>query len=356
MDIKQSAPGYDGIGTRDGNILDKSPSKDSPKPGIPVSEYELEKSASNTVLVAEDDPICRRVLESRLRKWGFRVVIAEDGSEAWKILQEVDAPDLLVLDWIMPGIDGPELCRRVRQRRLAIYPYILLVTGKDETQDVVRGLEAGADDYLSKPFDPTELRARLQVGTRILTLQHELVQAREKLRFQANHDALTGILSRAAILNLLDRELERGARSGTPTGILMMDLDGFKRLNDTYGHVIGDAMLKGVAHRISQAVRSYDFVGRYGGEEFLGVLSNCLPDDLRTIAERVRFAVSDTPISTETTSLAVTISVGGIVTADAPLGLEALAAADAMLYEAKHNGGNRVEIGPCDATGFKIRK
>jgi two-component system, cell cycle response regulator len=326
---------------------------DNPRAGILISECDFDKTASNTVLVAEDDPICRRVLQSRLRNWGFRVIIAEDGLEAWEVIQEDNAPDLLILDWMMPGIDGLELCRRIRQRRHVIYPYILLVTGKDDTQDVVRGLEAGADDYLSKPFDPTELRARLQVGKRILTLQHELIEAREELRFQADHDALTGILGRAAILHLLDQELERGARSGTPTGILMMDLDRFKTLNDTYGHLSGDAILKGVAHRISQAVRSYDFLGRYGGEEFLAVLSNCFPDDLRTIAERVRSAVSDTPIFTETTSLAVTVSVGGVVTSHATPGRESLSAADAVLYEAKRNGGNRVEIGPCDLTGLK---
>jgi two-component system cell cycle response regulator len=328
---------------------------ESHRGGILVSEYELDKTASNTVLIAEDDPICRRVLQSRLGNWGFQVISAVDGLEAWDILRQDNAPDLLILDWIMPGIDGPELCRRIREKQHAIYPYILLVTGKDETQDVVRGLEAGADDYLSKPFDPTELRARLQVGKRILTLQHELIQAREELRFQANHDALTGVLSRGAILSLLDQELERGARSGTPTGILMMDLDRFKKLNDTYGHLTGDAVLKAVVHRMNQAVRSYDFLGRYGGEEFLAVLSNCYPDDLRTVAERVRSAVSDFPISTETANLAVTVSVGGVVTSHATSGLASLSAADAVLYEAKRNGGDRVEIGSCDLDGLKVR-
>jgi two-component system cell cycle response regulator len=322
---------------------------------ISISECEAEKPASNTVLVAEDDPICRRVLESRLQNWGFRVISAVDGLEAWEMLREDNAPNLLILDWIMPGIDGPELCRRIRERQHAIYPYILLVTGKDDKKDVVRGLEAGADDYLSKPFDPTELRARLQVGKRILTLQHELIQAREDLRFQANHDALTGIFSRGAILSLLDGELERAARSGTPTGILMMDLDRFKPLNDTYGHLTGDAVLRGVVQRMNQAVRPYDFLGRYGGEEFLAVLSNCYPDDLRAIAERIRSAVSDVSINTGTTNLAVTVSIGGVVTSRANSVLESLSSADAALYVAKRNGGNRLEIGPCDLLGLKVR-
>jgi len=318
---------------------------DNQQAGILVSECELDKGASNTVLIAEDDPICRRVLQNRLANWGYRVITSVDGSEAWEILQQDNAPDLLILDWMMPGIDGPELCRRIREKQHRIYPYILLVTGKDDTQDVVRGLEAGADDYLSKPVDPTELRARLQVGKRILTLQHELIQAREELRFRANHDALTGILSRAAILSLLDRELQRGARAGTSTGILMMDLDHFKMVNDTYGHVTGDAVLKEVGQRINQAVRSYDFLGRYGGEEFLAVLSECSPTDLRTVAERVRSAVADIPICTAATSLSVTISIGGVVTSNLAPGVDLLSAADAVLYEAKAKGRNRVEIG-----------
>jgi two-component system cell cycle response regulator len=322
--------------------------------GILVPEYEFDKGLSNTVLIAEDDPICRRVLQNRLANWGYRVVTTENGLEAWEVLQQSNAPDLLILDWMMPGIDGPELCRRIREKQHPIYPYILLVTGKDDTQDVVRGLEAGADDYVSKPFDPTELRARLQVGKRSLTLQHELIQAREELRFQANHDALTGILSRPAILSLLDRELQRGARVGTSTGILIMDLDHFKMVNDTCGHVSGDAVLKEVAHRVNQAVRSYDFLGRYGGEEFLAVLSECCPDDLRTIAERVCSVVADKPICTATTSLSVTISVGGVVTSNLAAWPDLLSAADVALYEAKANGRNRVEIGTLLTSGTRV--
>jgi two-component system cell cycle response regulator len=317
---------------------------DNPQSGILISERKLDKAVSDTILIAEDDPICRRILQSRLQKWGFRVLTAEDGLQAWQMLLQGDAPNLLILDWVMPGIDGPELCRRIRERRDAIYPYILLVTGKDNTQDVVRGLEAGADDYLSKPVDPTELRARLQVGKRILALQHELIQAHEELRFQANHDALTGIFSRAAVLGVLDRELQRGARSGMPTGILMMDLDHFKRINDTYGHLTGDAVLREVADRMNRVLRSYDSLGRYGGEEFLAVLSDCYQEDLQTVAERIRCAVCDFPIGIETTSLAVTVSVGGIVTSHATPSLESLSVADSMLYEAKRNGGNRVEL------------
>src|SRR6266567_8844525 len=258
--------------------------------GTLVPETEPHSGSSATILVAEDDPIFRRLLQNRLQSWGYRVITVENGAEAWELLQQPHTPDLLILDWIMPGVDGIELCRRIREKQRDRYQYILLVSGKDEKQEVVAGLEAGADDYLTKPFDTGELRARLRAGTRILTLQLKLIQAREALRFRATHDDLTGLWSRGATLHLLNGELQRGLRSGTSTGILMIDLDHFKRVNDTYGHVVGDSVLKEAGHRIIQALRPYDFAGRYGGEEFLAVLSNCTQDDLEKIAERARGA------------------------------------------------------------------
>ena len=307
-------------------------------------------SAVETILVAEDDPIFRRLLENRLESWGYRVTTVEDGTEAWEVLRQPTAPDLLILDWLMPGIDGIELCRRIRATKRDRYPYILLVSGKDERHHVVEGLEAGADDYLTKPFDIGELRARLRAGTRILTLQHELIQAREVLRFQATHDDLTGLWSRGAAMHLLSVERQRGFRSHTPTGILMIDLDHFKQVNDTFGHLIGDAVLKEAACRINHTVRSYDFVGRYGGEEFLAVLSNCTLDDLKNIAERTRYAIAEKPIYAGAADLMVTASIGGIVGSNEIADLDLLSAADGALYEAKRAGRNRVVIGSCQAT------
>ena len=310
---------------------------------------------SEAVLIAEDDPIYRRILQSRLQSWGYRVMAAENGAKAWEILEQENAPNLLILDWMMPGIDGLELCRRIRERQRSPYQYILLVTGKDDKQDVVKGLEAGADDYLTKPFDSGELRARAQVGKRFMTLQYELIQARENLRFQATHDALTCIWNRAAIVDMLDRELQRGARSSASTGILMIDLDHFKKINDTHGHLTGDAVLKETAHRINLAVRSYDFTGRYGGEEFLVVLSNCGPDDLRAVAERVRRAIGDNPISLGSKSMTITVSIGGVATWKPTTDVELLSVADAALYEAKRNGRNRVEIESFDVVALNVR-
>ena len=299
-----------------------------------------------TILVADDDPLFRRLLEKYLQTWGYHVMTAADGTQAWQILQmKESSPDLLILDWLMPGVDGLELCQRVRAQPRESYQYILLVSGRDDKQDVIRGLDAGADDYLTKPLDTAELRARLRTGNRILSLQRDLIRAHEELRFQVTHDTLTGLWSRRAALDLLARELQRSSRSETSTGVLMIDLDHFKNVNDSYGHLVGDAVLKEVAARIARAVRSYDFVGRYGGEEFLAVLSNCSSQDLRAVAGRACSVVAESPVVALSLEIPVTVSIGGVVSSSRTPEFDLLSAADAALYEAKNAGRNRVVIG-----------
>lgn len=293
------------------------------------------------VLVAEDDPMFRKILKSWLENWGYRVIVAEDGTAAWNILQQERPPELLILDWVMPGIDGLQLCRRIRERQTTPYQYILLVTAKDDAEDVVTGLEAGADDYLTKPLDRSELRARLRVGRRILTLQKGLIQAREELRFQATHDIPTGIWNRGALLNLLQREIERASRSQSPTGLLMLALDHFKKVNDTYGHLAGDVVLREVARRISEVVRSYDLVGRYGGEEFLVVLPSCDKNQALQSAERIRAVIAERPVLAAGAEILVTASIGvTVTTASTAAEKEILAIADTALYKAKSAGRN----------------
>ena len=295
----------------------------------------------NGVLVAEDDPMFRTILKSWLENWGYRVIVAQDGTAAWNILQQERPPELLILDWVMPGLDGLQLCRRIRERQTTPYQYILLVTAKDDAEDVVTGLEAGADDYLTKPLDRSELRARLRVGRRILTLQKGLIQAREALRFQATHDVLTGIWNRGALLDLLQREIERASRSQSSTGLLMLDLDHFKKVNDTYGHLAGDVVLREVARRISEVVRSYDLVGRYGGEEFLVVLPDCFKDQALQSAERIRAVIAERPVLSAGVEILVTASIGvTVTTADSVAEKEILAIADTALYAAKSAGRN----------------
>jgi two-component system, cell cycle response regulator len=308
-------------------------------------EFERPGSSCNRVLVAEDDAMFRRILQSWLTTWGYEVTMAEDGAKAWAILQQEIRPQVLILDWMMPALNGLELCSKVRERNQIPYQYILLATAKDAKQDLVRGLEAGADDYLTKPFDRSELKARLRACNRILTLQDDQIQAHEQLRFQATHDALTGLWNRGEILEMLRRELERGARSMTTTGILMLDIDHFKAINDTYGHLTGDAVLREVTQRISKAVRSYDSVGRYGGEEFVIVLPGCSREQVDQGAERVRAAVDDGPVRVNESQIAVTVSIGASVTTHGAISeKEILAAADVALYRAKEIGRNRTVV------------
>jgi two-component system cell cycle response regulator len=309
------------------------------------SGFERPGSACSRVLVAEDDAMFRKILQSWLSNWGYEVAMAEDGAKAWDILQKEVRPQVLIVDWMMPALNGLELCARIRERNQIPYQYILLATAKDAKQDLVRGLEAGADDYLTKPFDRSELRARLRASNRILTLQDDQMRAHEQLRYQATHDALTGIFNRGEILEMLRRELERGARAMTTTGILMLDIDHFKAINDTYGHLTGDAVLREVADRISKAVRSYDSVGRYGGEEFVVVLPGCSREQVDHGAERVRSAVDSGPIQVRGEPVFVTVSIGAAVTTHGAISdNEILAAADAALYRAKAIGRNRTVV------------
>jgi two-component system, cell cycle response regulator len=313
-----------------------------------LTEFLRPGDSCNRVLVAEDDAMFRRILQSWLENWGYVVTIAEDGARAWDILQQAPPPQLLILDWMMPAINGLELCRKVRECNRTPYQYILLATAKDAKQDLVRGLEAGADDYLTKPFDKSELQARLRACNRILTLQDDQIRAHLQLHFQATHDALTGVWNRSEILDTLRRELERAGRSKSATGLLMLDIDHFKNINDTYGHLTGDVVLKEVTQRIVKAVRGYDSVGRYGGEEFVIVLPGCSRDQIEHGAERIRSAVDDAPIVAKESTVAVTVSIGAAVTSEGEHGLisdtEMLAAADSALYRAKRIGRNRTVL------------
>jgi len=320
-----------------------------PGPG-PDPSFVPALSPPDTVLIAEDDPIFRRVLENWLKKWNYRVTSLENGLDAWSVLQQKDAPQMVVLDWMMPGLDGIELCRRIRGHEAGPYKYVLLLTAKGSKEDVVAGLEAGADDYLTKPFDVNELRARVRAGKRILELQSALLRVQNELQFQSAHDHLTGLWNRGAIMGLLHRETQRSVRIGKPLGVMMADLDHFKSINDTYGHPVGDVVLREVARRILASVRSYDYVGRYGGEEFLIVLAECSQSDLAVSAERMRSCVSKNPVETDAGPVAVTLSIGSVAgnATRGPVqsGEQLLRTADIALYCAKTNGRNRVERAP----------
>ena len=298
------------------------------------------------ILIADDDALSRRLLEKTLLRAGYEVVSVADGRQAANCLIAPDAPRLALLDWMMPELDGPGVCAELRQRQDQSYTYIILLTSRESKEDVVTGLESGADDYLVKPFHPDELKARLRSGERILHLEDRLVDAREEMRFKATHDHLTSLWNRGVIMDLLARELVRSQRESGSTVLLLGDIDHFKSINDTHGHLVGDQVLREVARRFLLCVRSYDFVGRYGGEEFLIVLNNCDPASASGRADQVRAAVSDRPIQTDAGPVRVTMSFGLLIGHDwgyHPAD-ELLREVDAALYAAKSAGRNCVKL------------
>jgi two-component system cell cycle response regulator len=297
------------------------------------------------ILVADDDPVSLRMIERMLQRSGYEVVTADDGRKAADILSSADAPRLSLIDWMMPELDGPGLCREVRSRNDGPYVYILLLTSKQSSLDVVNGLKAGADDYLTKPCHPAELEARLNTGRRILQLEDKLVEAREEMRFQATHDVLTSLWNRAAILTLLRSELSRSERDRSAVSLLLCDIDHFKQVNDVHGHLVGDEVLQAVSERLLNSVRSYDAVGRYGGEEFLIVLSRCVGDDLEHRAEEVRRAINQSPIQSKCGPIRTSVSIGAVTIEnwDESLPVEQLLSqADQALYQAKAAGRDQV--------------
>ena len=297
------------------------------------------------ILIADDSLVSRHLLDATLRKWGYEVVIACDGAEAWDILQQDGAPPLAILDWMMPGMTGPEVCNLVRQRAREPYIYILLLTSRSLKEDLIEGMESGADDYIVK-FDQHELKVRLRAGTRLVDLQAQLLSAREALRDQATKDSLTRLWNRSHILEVMQRELARGQRENSTLGVILLDLDHFKVINDTYGHVAGDAVLREAARRMQHCIRQYDWMGRYGGEEFLVLIPGCNDRDLVDKAEALRECLANEPLLlTETTftltaSFGATVAIPGVDNASESL----IRRADEALYRAKRLGRNRVEF------------
>lgn len=291
------------------------------------------------ILLVEDSYIERKKIGAYLTDWGLEYVGVGSGTEAIKLLEGANPPDMALLDWLLPGLDGIDVLRRIRKLAQGNYIYTVMLTAKTQKQDRMAAMEAGADDYLSKPVDATELRQRIMVGKRILDLH-------QSLRFAATHDFLTGLLNRSEILVSLERELARAAREEKPTTVVLCDIDHFKRVNDTLGHAAGDEVLKEVARRLKLDLRPYDIVGRYGGEEFLIILPGCNVEAGARRADGIRHLVGKDHIPTPAGEVSATISMGvtsTIARRDHPVA-EFLREADVSLYAAKTNGRNRVEI------------
>lgn len=295
------------------------------------------------VLIADDSAMSRALLRSTLQRWGYEVVVAEDGQQAWAILSGQDPPPVAILDWVMPGLTGIEVCRKVRETRREPYTYILLLTSKNTKEETVEGMESGADDYIVKPFHEHELQVRLRAGKRIVDLQIDLLNAREELRERAEKDLLTLLPNRSAIQTILDEEISRCHRDQRLVGVIILDLDHFKNINDTYGHFAGDAVLRETAHRFRTNMRPYDRIGRYGGEEFLVVLPNSDLEQTVQQADRMRTILAHKPMYVDGKELTVTASFGVTVSDGSDRNSDQyVRVADEALYRAKHEGRNRV--------------
>ncbi len=293
------------------------------------------------ILIAEDDATSRNLLSRILTQWGYEVTSTSDGAAAWRELQKDDAPQLAILDWERPEIDGVELCRLVLERNTTNPPYLILLTAREGTQDIVTGLDAGANDYLGKPFNRDELRARLGVGRRFAELHAKLLETQQTLEALARTDPLTGSMNRRAILERLNQEIARASREKTMLGVGLIDIDHFKDVNDEHGHAAGDLVIRALAHRSIHAMRPYDGFGRFGGEEFLVVVPLAGFSDVGVVLDRVRRAIEESAVEVEGHSIAVTVSIGGAM-GNGQSADELIKAADEALYQAKARGRNRV--------------
>jgi len=295
------------------------------------------------VLVADDSAVYRKLVEQTLSDKQYTVLFAKSGREAIDIFAE-HQPSLVITDWMMPDSSGIELCENIRKHFQTTYTYVIILTGMTEKSEVVKGLAAGADDYLTKPFDRGELLARVGVGRRVIDL-HRQIEAKNRLLEQlALTDALTNLPNRRAIEDWANRQLSGAARYGFSFWMVMADLDHFKNVNDSYGHEAGDTVLKRFAEILRANSRKSDICGRIGGEEFLFSLTHTNEQNAKLVVERIRAELEATKFSFDGSSLTVTASFGvaGFEGTRAPDLSQLISQADAALYSAKRSGRNRL--------------
>ena len=298
------------------------------------------------VLIADDENITRRRLEKLLTDMGYEVVSCKDGLDAWDVIKSKNAPSLLILDWMMPGMDGVEICRKVRKLSREPYTFILLLTSKGKQDDFVKGMDAGADDYITKPFDQNELRVRLKAGKRIIELNEELLSVRDNFAKQASNDELTGLYNRHYMLEILRTEFARAQRYKTDLSCILLDLDCFKDVNDTFGHTFGDLVLREFSEELKQNARKTDIPIRYGGEEFMVLLPNTGIAGAQKLAEKIRTRCEKKKYVDGNNSTTVTVSIGIASLKQHQLteGREIIACADKALYQSKAEGRNRITV------------
>jgi len=299
------------------------------------------------VLIADDDRVSSKILERDLLKWGYEVIITHDGQSAYEMIKEHQI-QLAILDWMMPKISGIELSRKIRRESRNHYTYIIMLSSKQSHDDMQHGFSAEIDDYITKPYQQWELEARLASGQRVINMQNELEASRRKLKILAEHDGLTGIFNRNSIIEHLNKELNRAHREQQPVGVIMLDIDNFKTINDSLGHQAGDTVIRELTTRLKSLLRPYDEIGRYGGDEFLIVIPKASSEHIGSIAERIRAAIAAMKITYNGTITDVTLSLGCAVSdhISALSPDELIAAGDQALYKAKKMGRNRVVVHP----------
>lgn len=291
------------------------------------------------VMVAEDDPVTQLLIVETLRKWDYEVIAASNGEEAFALLDEHNDVQLFLLDWQMPKLDGVSLCQKIRRRMGATCCYIVILTSKKTTKNIVEALDSGADDFVSKPFPHEELKARLKVGCRVIESENNLLH-------QAQHDALTNVLNHRAIVDVLNQLWSRSVRDKSPLAMLMLDIDYFKKINDSYGHQVGDYALKRFSKLVKNELRPYDSLGRYGGEEFTVCLPATDADDAMIVAERIRQCIESNPVEYDGVCFTMTVSIGlAVFTESQKSYKELILSADKAVYAAKNAGRNCVVFG-----------
>jgi len=297
------------------------------------------------ILIVEDELIFRRMVKKYLLEAGHDIVEAEDGQSAWELFQH-EPFQLVITDWVMPRLSGPELVHKIRTSGEKNYTYIIMLTAMDDKDNVVVGLESGADEYLTKPFNSKELVARVASGMRILKLEEQLMQAHQQMEILAMRDGLTGLLNRRAIEEYAEAEFNLTLRKERVLSVIMLDIDHFKNINDRFGHNCGDHTLQQVAKILKEDLRIYDRIGRWGGEEFILILPDTQLMDAAKVAERIRARTAEMEMSLENgEEFSVQISLGIASTASQFSSLTKLIdAADQALYQAKQTGRNRVCI------------
>lgn len=288
------------------------------------------------ILVADDSPVSRKVLEQALEQEPYNIMLAENGEQALHKFNQ-HHPQIVITDWEMPDFSGPDLCRRIRQSANAPYTYIILLTSSSDMDRLVEGLEAGADDYLTKPFHPKELLARIGVGRRIIAM-HRQIEAKNLLLEQAAQtDHLTGIPNRRAVEEFASKQICGAARFKFPVSVVVADLDNFKFINDTYGHASGDKVLQHFAGILKGNIRSADACGRLGGDEFVLVLSHSDPKGIPILIERLRatLAGQDFGFDGEVVHVSATFGFAEFEFGQPKNFAQLLADADAVLYREK---------------------